>query len=80
MKVDYGELSTETFQAVWRTVLGLCPGLHPDDIGQEGSGWDDSPVLQAVGAEAIRRRETGEFSDEDLYDAEAQRAGLQREQ
>ncbi len=74
--MDYSELSTEAFQAVYRTVLGLCPGLHPDDFGEEGSGWDDSPVLEAVGEEAWRRYETGEFSDEDLYDVEAQRAGF----
>lgn len=74
--LDYSELSREAFRAVYRTVLGLCPGLHPDEIGEPDSGWDTSPVLEAVGREAIRRHDEGEFGDTDLYDVEAQTAGF----
>ncbi|MBS1263809.1 MAG: hypothetical protein MAG715_01000 [Methanonatronarchaeales archaeon] len=74
--MDYSKLSTEAFRAVWQTLLALAPGLHPDEIGQEGGGWGEHPVISAIGQEALRRYEAGDFDADDLYDFEAQRSGL----
>lgn len=74
--MDYSELSTVTFKAVWQTLLALAPGLNPDEIGYEGGGWEEHPVISSIGQEALRRYEEGDFLDDDFYDFEAQRSGL----
>ncbi len=75
--LDFSALSKEEFRAVWRVTLAMFPGLHPDEVYADDGGWDESPVLHSIGKEARRRREKGEFSYEDLFDVEAQRAGLE---
>ena len=50
------------------------PGLHPDGYEDEGSGWPRE--LRRFAAEAWRRVQAGELSDEELYPCDAQWAGL----
>jgi len=50
------------------------PSAHPDGYEDEGSGWPRT--LRRFAAEASRRAEAGELSDEELYPSDAQWAGL----
>lgn len=50
------------------------PGLHPDGHEDEGSGCPR--VLRRFAAEAWRRAEAGQLSDEELYPGDAQWAWL----
>ena len=52
----------------------LFPGLHPDGWEDADNGWPR--VLNRFAAEAWRRAEAGELSDNELYPADAQWAGL----
>jgi hypothetical protein len=55
-------------------VAYLFPGLHTDGYENEGSGWPRA--LKRFAAEAWRRAEAGEFSEDELYPCDAQWAGL----
>ena len=49
-------------------------GLHPDGYEDAESGWPR--VLHRFAAEAWRRADTGELSDDELYPSDAQWSGL----
>jgi len=54
----------------------LFPGLHPDGFEEADSGWPR--VLRRVAAEAWRRAEAGELSDDELYCYQACKARIRR--
>ncbi len=68
------QLSHEQFARVWSVVAYLFPGLHPDGYEDSESGWPHT--LKRFAAEAWRRAETGELTDEELYPSDAQWSGL----
>ena len=68
------ELPTENFVRAWCCVAYLFPGLHPDGFEDAESGWPR--VLKRFAAEAWRRAEAGELTDEELYPGDAQWSGL----
>lgn len=67
-------LSKSQFVHAWCALSYLEPGLHPDDFDQPGSGWPDD--LKRFAAEAWRREEAGELTDEEMYPSDASWAGL----
>lgn len=62
------------FLRAWCALAYAFPGLHPDGFEDKGSGWPR--VLKRFAADALRRADSGELSDEDLYPCDAQWAGL----
>lgn len=68
------KLPRERFLRVWNSVAHLFPGLHPDGFEAADSGWPR--VVQRFAAEAWRRAETGELSEEELYPSDASWCGL----
>ena len=68
------QLPKPDFLRAWCAVAHAFPGLHPDGYEDEGSGWPRA--LRRFAAEAWRRAEAGELSDEELYPGDAQWAGL----
>jgi hypothetical protein len=55
-------------------VAYLFPGLHPDGFEDADSGWPR--VLKRFAAEAWRRADAGELTDEEMYPSDAQWSGL----
>jgi hypothetical protein len=68
------QLSREQFVRAWSVIAYLFPGLHPDGFDDADSGWPRG--LQRFAAEAWRRTEAGEMTEEALYPAAAQWCGL----
>jgi hypothetical protein len=68
------QLSHETFLRAWSSVAYLFPGLHPDGFEAADSGWPR--VLKRFVAEAWRRVEAGEITEEELYPSDSQWCGL----
>lgn len=68
------ELSRGKFLRVWNCVAYLFPGLHPDGFEDADSGWPRA--VQRFAAEAWRRVESTELSEEELYPCDAQWCGL----
>ena len=64
---------------MWCSLSFLYPGLHPDGFGSRGSGWPKH--FKPFAAEAWRRFEIGELSDNELYCYQASKArtSLERE-
>jgi hypothetical protein len=58
----------------WSSVTYLFPGLHPDGFDDAESGRPRG--LKRFAAEAWRRAEAGELSDNELYCSDAQWCGL----
>ncbi|HWN95304.1 MAG TPA: hypothetical protein VNT99_09750 [Methylomirabilota bacterium] len=67
-------LPKPTFVRAWCAIAYLHPGLHPDGYESADSGWPR--VLRRFAAEAWRRTDAGELSDEELYCSEATWSGL----
>ena len=67
-------LPKPAFVRAWCAIAYLHPGMHPDGYESADSGWPR--VLRRFAAEAWRRGETGESSDDELYPADAQWCGL----
>jgi hypothetical protein len=62
------------FVRAWCAIAYLFPGLHPDGYEAPESGWPR--VLKRFAAEAWRRADAGELSDDELYACDPQWAGL----
>lgn len=62
------------FVRAWSSIAYLFPGLHPDGFDNPDSGWPRA--LRPIAAEAWRRAEFDELTDEELYPSDAQWAGL----
>jgi hypothetical protein len=74
LKQPINKLPHKTFVSVWCSVTYLFPNLHPDGFEDVDSGWPR--VLKRFAAEAWRRAEIGELTDEELYPSDAQWSGL----
>ena len=74
LQYDVAEVSAAEFVRAWCSIAYLFPGLHPDGYESADSGWPQK--LKPLAAEAWRRAELGELSDEELYPSDAQWAGL----
>jgi len=73
------ELRTLTkieFLRAWCSLSYLNPGLHPDGYQCRGSGWPKA--FKAIAAEAWRRFECGELTDNELYPYQAGKARVLR--
>ena len=68
------QLSREEFVRAWSSVAYLFPGLHPDAYDDYDSGWPR--VLRRFAAEAWRRADAGELTDEESYPCSAGWCGL----
>ena len=67
-------LSHDVFVRAWCCIAYLFPGLHPDGFDDLDSGWPR--VVKRFAADAWRRADAGELSDEELYACDAQWCGL----
>jgi hypothetical protein len=70
-------LPKRDFLRAWCSVAYLYPGLHPDGFEEPDSGWPR--VLHRVAAEAWRRSNAGELTDNELYCYQATKARIRRE-
>jgi len=71
------QLPARAFIRAWCSLSYLYPGLHPDGYEDADSGWPRA--LRRVAAEAWRRAEAGELSDNELYCYQASKARIRRE-
>lgn len=67
-------LARGEFVRAWSSIAYLFPGLHPDGFDAPDSGWPRS--LMPFAAEAWRRSDGGLLTDEELYPADSQWAGI----
>jgi len=58
----------------WYSLSFLYPGLHPDGFESRGSGWPKH--FKPFAAEAWRRFESGELTDNELYCYQAAKARI----
>ena len=70
-------LPKPTFVRAWCAIAYLYPGLHPDGYESDDSGWPR--VLRRFAAEAWRRADAGELTDNELYCYQPCKARLRRE-
>ncbi len=73
-KRELRTLSKIEFVRAWCSLVYLYPGLHPDGYGSRGSGWPKA--FKPLAAEAWRRYEAGELTDNELYCYQACKARL----
>ena len=69
-----GDVFTKASLRAWSSVAYLFPGLHPDGFEDAASGWPHG--LKRFAAEAWRRAEAGEITEEELYPCDASWCGL----
>ncbi len=67
-------LPTRDFIRAWSSLAYLCPGLHPDGYAEEDNGWPRT--IRRFVAEAWRRADAGELTDDELYPSDAQWSGI----
>lgn len=70
-------LSKPDFLRAWCSLAYLFPGLHPDGYEEADGGWPRVP--RRFAAEAWRRAEAGELTDNELYCYQACKARVRRE-
>ena len=71
---NLAKADAQTFLQGWSSLFFIAPGLHPDESGHDEGGW---PVgWRCLGAEAFRRAEAGELSDNQLYPYQSAQAAL----
>ncbi len=70
-------LPKPTFVRAWCAIAYLFPGLHPEGYESPDSGWPR--VLRRFAAEAWRRADAGELTDNELYCYQPCMARLRRE-
>ena len=62
------------FVRTWCALAYLFPGLHPDSFHEPDNVWPRA--IQRYVAEAWRRADSGELSDDELYCSDATWAGV----
>jgi hypothetical protein len=67
-------LTRKEFVRGWCSLSFLYPGLHPDGFASRGSGWPKH--FKPFAAEAWRRFEAGELTDNELYCYQAAKARM----
>ena len=70
-------LPKPTSVRAWCAIAYLYPGLHPDGYESADSGWPR--VLRRFAAEAWRRADAGELTDNELYCYQAGKTRIRRE-
>jgi hypothetical protein len=70
-------LPKRDFLRAWCSILYLFPGLHPDTFFDPDNEWPKK--LRSFGAEAWRRFQSGELSDNEFYCYQAATTRIQRE-
>jgi hypothetical protein len=68
------QLPKPDFLRAWCAVAYTFPGPHPDGYTDAESGWPRA--LRRFAAEAWRRADAGDITDEELHPCDAQWAGL----
>lgn len=73
-------MTKKEFVRGWCSLSFLYPGLHPDGFASRGSGWPKH--FKPFAAEAWRRFEAGELTDNELYCYQACKAriGMERKE
>jgi hypothetical protein len=74
LAAELEKLSKVEFLKAWSSLFYLFPGLHPDGFDDTESEWPRP--LRKFAAEAWRRADAGEISDDELYPSDAQWCGL----
>jgi len=70
-------LPKRNFLRAWCSIAYLFPGLHPDGFEEPDNGWPRA--ARPFAAEAWRRADTGELTDNELYCYQACKARIRRE-
>ena len=65
------------FLRAWCSIIYLFPGLHPNEFFEPDSRWPQT--LKGFAAEAWRRFEAGELTDNELYCYQAAAIRIERE-
>jgi len=65
-------LSKQEFMKAYCSVAFLYPGFHPDDW----EDWEGPAEIKPLLAEAWRRAEAGELTDNELYPYQASKAAI----
>jgi hypothetical protein len=76
-KRELRTLRKAEFVRAWCSLSYLYPGLHPEGYGSRGSGWPNA--FKPLAAEAWRRFELGELTENELYCYQACKARVLRE-
>jgi hypothetical protein len=71
------QLRKREFLRAWCSILYLFPGLHPDTYFDPNNRWPKK--LKSFAAEAWRRFQTGELTDNEFYCYQAATTRIQRE-
>ena len=71
------QLAKRDFLRAWCSILYLFPGLHPDTCFDPDGHWPKR--LRSFAAEAWRRFDAGELSDNEFYCYQAATTRIQRE-
>jgi len=71
------QLTKWDFLRAWCSIVYLFPGLHPNEFFDAESRWPQS--LKQFAAEAWRRFEAGELTDNELYCYQPATIRIQRE-
>ena len=77
LKRELRTLSKIEFTRAWCSLAYLYPGLHPDGYHSRGSGWPKR--LKTLAAEAWRRVQSGELTDNALYRYQACKGRVRKE-
>lgn len=76
-KMGLPALARKEFVCAWCSLSFLYPGLHPDGFASRGSGWPKH--FKPFAAEAWRRFESGELTNNELYCYQACKARIRME-
>src|SRR5262245_3548929 len=70
-------LAKREFLRAWCSIIYLFPGLHPDSFFDSNNDWPKK--LRGIVAEAWRRFQAGELSNDEFYCYQAATTRIQRE-
>jgi hypothetical protein len=73
-KKGFPTLTKEEFVRGWCSLSFLYSGLHPDGFASHGSGWPNH--FKPFAAEAWRRFDAGDLTDNELYCYQACKARI----
>ena len=71
------KLTKRDFLRAWCSILYLFPGLHPDTFFDPNNDWPKK--LKGLAAEAWRRFQAGELTNNEFYCYQAATTRIQRE-
>ncbi|KKR03550.1 MAG: hypothetical protein UT30_C0026G0010 [Candidatus Uhrbacteria bacterium GW2011_GWF2_39_13] len=71
---NFKKLDKKTFLNAWKALAFIYVGLHPDEHENPEGGWPKR--LKPLAVEVFRRRENGEFTDNELYPSQEVLKGI----